>query len=117
MTPYLSHIATRSRVALAAAIAIAPLGPLAAAEADLDAAEAIVAQYSQIPTFDPPGEAFDAASCMAGKRILSIPASSSIPFVAGIEESMISVAEEIGFEVRHWQNQDPRRRIRHRQWL
>lgn len=95
----------RLKPALASSLAFAAMALPAFAEADLAAAQAIVDEYSSIPTFEAPGEPFDAKSCMAGKKILSIPASSSIPFAAGIEESMVAVAEEVGFEVRHWQNQ------------
>ena len=76
-----------------------------AAEPDLATAQSIVDEHSALPTFTPPGMPFDAASCMAGKKILSIPTSSSIPFVAGIQEGMVEAAKEIGFEVRPWQNQ------------
>ncbi|WP_375688585.1 sugar ABC transporter substrate-binding protein [Pseudooceanicola sp. LIPI14-2-Ac024] len=92
-------------VTAAAGLVLAAAALPAHAEADLAAAQAIVDEHSQLPTFEAPGQPFDAAACMAGKKILSIPASSSIPFAAGIEEGMVAAAEEVGFEVRHWQNQ------------
>lgn len=77
----------------------------AAAAPDLAAAQAIIDEHSKIPTFVPPGPAFDAKACMAGKKILSVPTSSSIPFVDGIETSMANIAKEIGFEFQQWKNQ------------
>lgn len=68
-------------------------------------AEAELASYRAIPTFTAPGEPFDAKACMAGKRILSIPASSAIPFLSTINASMAKLAEEIGFEFQIWENQ------------
>ena len=91
---------------LAAALLGAALLPgTALAAADVTAAEAIIAEHSLIPTFTPPGTPFDAKSCMAGKKILTIPTSSAIPFNAGIVASMEEVAKEVGFELRVWQNQ------------
>ena len=58
------------------------------AEADLATATSVVEAHKAIPTFDPPGAPFDAKTCMAGKKILSIPVTSAIPFVAGIEEAL-----------------------------
>lgn len=71
---------------------------LAAAQADLD-------KYAEIPTFSAPGEPFDAKACMADKRILSVPASSAVPFVATIANTMAEIAEDIGFEFQIWENQ------------
>ena len=71
---------------------------LAAAQADLD-------KYTAIPSFTAPGEPFDAKACMAGKRILSVPASSAVPFVATIANSMADIAKDIGFELQIWENQ------------
>ncbi|RZA14905.1 MAG: sugar ABC transporter substrate-binding protein, partial [Proteobacteria bacterium] len=71
---------------------------IASAQADLD-------KYTQIPAFTAPGEAFDAKACMADKRILSVPASSAVPFVATINEAMARIAGEVGFEYQIWENQ------------
>ncbi|SFR12254.1 sugar ABC transporter substrate-binding protein [Poseidonocella sedimentorum] len=103
MTKY--HLTSAARLGLGTALATACLTGAAWAEADLEAARAIVEAHSVLPSFEAPGAPFDAASCMAGKRILSIPTSSAIPFVSGIEEGMVAAAEEVGFEVRTWQNQ------------
>jgi ribose transport system substrate-binding protein len=61
--------------------------------------------YRKLPTFQAPGEAFDAAACMKGKSILSIPASSAVPFIKTIQASMSKVAKEIGFNLKIWENQ------------
>lgn len=71
---------------------------LATAQADLD-------KYTQVPSFTAPGEPFDAKACMADKRILSVPASSAVPFVATINEAMARIAGEVGFEYQIWENQ------------
>jgi ribose transport system substrate-binding protein len=68
-------------------------------------AEAALAGYRALPTFTAPGEPFDAKACMAGKRILSVPASSAIPFLSTINASMAALAKEIGFEFQIWENQ------------
>jgi ribose transport system substrate-binding protein len=64
-----------------------------------------LAAYRELPTFEAPGEAFDAAACMKGKSILSIPASSGVPFVKTIGDSMSKVAKTIGFDLKIWENQ------------
>jgi ribose transport system substrate-binding protein len=76
-----------------------------AATPDLDAAKAMVAEHSVLPTFSPPGEAFDAHTCMAGKKMLTIPVSSANPFTKNIANAMTQVAKTIGFEVKEWENQ------------
>ena len=61
--------------------------------------------YRKLPTFQAPGEAFDAAACMKGKSILSIPASSAVPFIKTIQASMSKVAQQVGFNMKIWENQ------------
>lgn len=68
-------------------------------------AEKELSAYRDIPEFVAPGPAFDARSCMAGKKIMSIPASSAIPFLSTINASTAALAEEIGFEFQIWENQ------------
>jgi ribose transport system substrate-binding protein len=72
--------------------------PVATAQANLD-------KYTAIPEFIAAGPAFDAKTCMAGKKILSIPGSSSVPFLATINASMATIAKEVGFEFQIWENQ------------
>jgi ribose transport system substrate-binding protein len=57
------------------------------------------------PTFTAPGPSFDAAKCMKGKTILSIPVSSANPFTANIEKAMQDVAKKVGFNFITWENQ------------
>jgi ribose transport system substrate-binding protein len=61
--------------------------------------------YRQLPKFQASGEAFDARACMKGKSILSIPASSAVPFIKTIQESIEKLASEIGFTYKPWENQ------------
>ncbi len=77
----------------------------AAADDPVAAAAASLAKYTAVPEFVAPGEPFDARACMAGKKILSVPASSSVPFVATIDAGMAALAKEIGFEFHIWENQ------------
>ena len=72
------------------------------------AATAAIASYSGLPTFTAPGPAFDAKACMADKKIFTIPASSSIPFIKIIADHKNEIAAKIGFEHMVWENQgDP----------
>jgi ribose transport system substrate-binding protein len=76
-----------------------------AAVPDLDAAKAMIAEHSTLPTFSPPAPPFDAHACMAGKKILTIPVSSANPFTKNIANAMTQVGKKIGFEVKEWENQ------------
>lgn len=80
-------------------------GHAVAATPDLAAAKAVIDAHSGIPDFTPPGPPFKAKDCMAGKRLLSIPTSSAIPFVDGIETNMGKIAKEVGFTFQQWKNQ------------
>lgn len=62
-------------------------------------------KYRSVPEFTPAGEPFDAKACMAGKSIISIPSSSSIPFLASINATMGRIAKDIGFKFQVWENQ------------
>lgn len=76
-----------------------------AAQEGLEQARQNIEAYSGIPEFTAPGEPFDAKACMAGKKIFTIPASSSIPFVKTISEHKGKLAAELGFEHMEWENQ------------
>lgn len=71
---------------------------VASAQANIDA-------YSGIPSFVAPGDPFDAKACMADKAILTIPASSAIPFIKVIADQKSILATEIGFKHEQWENQ------------
>lgn len=93
------------RSAFAAAISAIGITAAAAQSELATKAEAELSNYRGIPAFTAPGEPFDAKACMAGKRILSIPASSAVPFIATINTGMQRLAQEIGFEYQTWENQ------------
>ncbi len=76
--------------------------------ADIEAAKALVAQYSQLPAFSAPGPAFDAKACMADKSMFVIPLTNANPFNAAISAGMVEAAGVVGFKVRDWETQmDP----------
>jgi ribose transport system substrate-binding protein len=90
----------------ASALALTALALPAAA--DIDAAKALVAQYSQPPTFEAPGEPFDARACMADKKMFVIPLTNANPFNAAISQGFVDAAAMVGFELRDWETQlDP----------
>lgn len=72
---------------------------------NLDNIKKEIEKYTAPPTFIKAGEPFDAREAMKGKTILSIPASSAIPFDKNIENAMKEVAKEVGFEFIEWENQ------------
>jgi ribose transport system substrate-binding protein len=89
---------------LASAVMLASLLP-ASAQEGVEASKQNIQNYSKIPDFVAPGEPFDAKSCMAGKKIFTIPASSSIPFIKTISNHKTKIAEQLGFEHMEWENQ------------
>jgi ribose transport system substrate-binding protein len=94
---------------IAAASLVVAMGSVAgAARAETPEATNAKAQldiYRQLPKFEAPGEAFDAAACMKDKSIFSIPASSAVPFIKTIQASMAKVAKDVGFNLKIWENQ------------
>ena len=64
-----------------------------------------LAVYTQKPVFKAPGEAFDAKACANGKKQLSIPNSSTNPFLKGIIDREKKAGAEIGLQVKEWENQ------------
>jgi ribose transport system substrate-binding protein len=94
------------RVAAALAVTLAFVaGPASAATPDLQHAQSVIDAHSSTPEFIPPGAPFKVKDCMPGKKLLSIPTSSAIPFVDGIESSMAAVAKQVGFTFQQWKNQ------------
>lgn len=98
MKQILKTMALSSAFGLLAAFPAQSQEGVAAAKANIEA-------YSGIPDFVAPGEPFDARSCMEGKSIMTIPASSAIPFVKTIADHKDSLAEQLGFEHSQWENQ------------
>ncbi len=66
--------------------------------------QAQLAKYESIPAFEPPGPAFNAKAA-AGKLIVNIPFSSSIPFLTGIDSAMQDVAKRVGVRYQEYANQ------------
>jgi ribose transport system substrate-binding protein len=98
----------RRALALAAATACLLASGTAGADAASDgvaAATKVIAAYRAKPVFTPPGAAFDARKCAAGKKMLSIPNSSANPFLKGIIKREVVVGQELGLQVQEWQNQ------------
>jgi ribose transport system substrate-binding protein len=95
------------RAAVAGLVAVLQLAAAAALAESPEATRAKeqLAPYRQLPKFEAPGEAFDAAACMKDKAILSIPASSAVPFIKTIQTRMEQVAKEVGFNFKIWENQ------------
>jgi ribose transport system substrate-binding protein len=91
------------------AVAVAAVGSVvgasAPASADMAAAEKLLALHRSMPSFAPPGPAFDAKKCMAGKSMFVIPLASSNPFNVAIAKSMANSAKEVGFRLTIWENQ------------
>lgn len=73
--------------------------------ANVQAAQQMVDKYSAEPAFAPPGEPFDAAAGMKGKKIMEIPITSEIPLTQVISTEMSAQAKRIGFELKIWENQ------------
>jgi ribose transport system substrate-binding protein len=90
---------------LAAAAAIATLTALPTAAEDLAYFKAQLEPFREKPDFVPPGPAFDAKSCMVGKKILTIPVTSANPFNLNIHKGMKKAAAAVGFELVQYENQ------------
>ncbi|MGC1358117.1 MAG: hypothetical protein WA851_20410, partial [Xanthobacteraceae bacterium] len=89
-----------------AVIAAGTLPVMADAASDgLAKAKQKLAVYTQKPVFKAPGEAFDAKACANGKKQLSIPNSSTNPFLKGIIDREKKAGAEIGLQVKEWENQ------------
>lgn len=79
--------------------------PASAQENGVAAARALVEQHQSPGAFVPPGPAYDARACMADKKIMVIPMTQANPFSANVANAMATAAEEIGFELRVFDNQ------------
>jgi ribose transport system substrate-binding protein len=98
-----------ARLLMASTVLAAALAPgLAQADAvaeGLARATEVVESHRAVPEFAAPGASFDIRAVAAGKKMLSIPNTSSNQFLKGIIQREIAVGEEIGLEVREWENQ------------
>ena len=97
---------TMARLRIVFGVMLAFSAGVAQAQAvDLDSFKKELERFTKKPEFVPPGPAFDAKKCMAGKTIFSIPVSSANPFTKNIETAMSNVAKDVGFKFVEWQNQ------------
>jgi ribose transport system substrate-binding protein len=71
---------------------------VAAAQKEVDA-------YRGVPEFKAPGEPFDARKAVAGKTFMSIPSSSSIPFVETLQKGVKRISADVGMKFLDWPNQ------------
>src|SRR4051794_15687776 len=95
----LSILAAAAALTSLAVVTVASAGPAAVPP---DVAKR-VEQYKAIPSFVPPGPAFDASKAR-GKTIFVIPESSSIPFINTIDESIKRVAKLAGVKTTEYTN-------------
>ena len=92
----------------AAALALGVFGGAASAlaqEANLDAARALIEEASQLPTFNPPGEPFDAKACAADKKLYVIPLTTENPFNVEIAKAQEEAAGVVGLDITVSDNQ------------
>jgi ribose transport system substrate-binding protein len=96
----------RLRTALIGAALLLAAEPAARAESsEAVRADRQLEPYRGLPKFEAAGPAFDARSCMNGKKVLGIPVSSANPFTKNINTAMANVAKEVGFTFTEWENQ------------
>jgi ribose transport system substrate-binding protein len=69
------------------------------------AARAELDRFRGLPRFSPPGRAFDARRSLRGKRLVEIPITSEVPFVAAVEKGMNQAAAAVGAELIVFPNQ------------
>ncbi len=72
---------------------------------DLAQLQERIDQFRAPPAFRAPGKAFDAREATRGKTLLSIPASSAVPFVQTIQNGMKRIAGDVGLRFVDWPNQ------------
>lgn len=71
---------------------------------DLSYVNGQLAKYSKLPTFTPPGPAFDAKKLLAGKTIFSIGVNNSDQFVEVLQDGMRQVAKQVGVNFQVFSN-------------
>ena len=99
-------LSTVGKLSLFALVLSLVVGGLAMGETpDLEAIRKDIESYKVLPAFVAPGPAFDAKAVMKDKSIVSIPVSSSIPFITTLEQAFGNVSKEVGFKFMEWNNQ------------
>lgn len=84
-------------------VAVSPAGA-ASSSSGVAKAQALVKQYSGDPAFTSPGPSFKATKA-AGKTIFGLPASSSVPFVNTVDQSLAGYARDLGLSYDDYPNQ------------
>lgn len=97
-------ISTLRKAVMVPALLLATALP-AWAQGGVGKAQANIDAYLDIPKFVAPGKTFDAKTCMEGQSILTIPASSAIPFIKTISDHKDELADALGFKHEQWENQ------------
>src|SRR5271165_6059202 len=94
----------RTKIGICTGALIAALAGPVAADGVADS-KALIEKYSQLPSFEAPGPAFDAKACMKDKKIFAIPLTDDNPFEVAILGGMQNAAKIVGFDFRAWQTQ------------
>lgn len=75
------------------------------AAAGVETARKELEAAQEVPGFKPPGPAFDARKAVDGMTLMSIPASSSVPFVQTLQDGVEALAPDVGLKFLDWPNQ------------
>ncbi|HSJ72838.1 MAG TPA: hypothetical protein VK904_00860, partial [Miltoncostaeaceae bacterium] len=73
-------------------------------DADVAGAARRIERFARVPAFTAPGPPLDPAR-LRGARIVEIPITSQVPFIAAVEEGMRRAAEAVGAELVVYPNQ------------
>lgn len=99
------HSRFSSAVSMVALLVFCGTLTAAAQDSGLEGAKALVARHQAPGEFVAPGPAFDAKACMADKKIMVIPMTQANPFSANVANAMKAAADEVGFDLRVFDNQ------------
>jgi ribose transport system substrate-binding protein len=81
-------------------------GSQVVSDAALASLKSQMATAEAVPSFAPPGPAFDASKAK-GKTIIAVPSSSEIPYCAQTIQQMVSIGQSIGVPVTNYTANDP----------
>ncbi len=94
-----------SVIALLAALGFTVSAGEALADSKMDAAKAFIAEHKSAAPFVAPGPAFDAKKCAEGKKMVSLPLSTTIPYSMTTNKAMAAAAAKVGLGYSTWENQ------------
>jgi ribose transport system substrate-binding protein len=94
-----------AKLSLLAGLALAAAVGPALADSKMDAAKAFIAEHKAAPLFVNPGPAFDAKKCAEGKKMVSLPLSTTIPYSMATNKGMAAAAAKVGLGYSTWENQ------------